>query len=78
MGRAVVGTAVPRKEAWIKVTGAAEYVDDVCLPGMLHGATIRSTIPLGRIKQIRFADGAPGTSSPSSRPATSPAKTSFL
>jgi CO/xanthine dehydrogenase Mo-binding subunit len=59
MGRRVVGTAVPRKEARIKVTGAAEYVDDVDLPGMLHGATIRSTIPRGRIKQIRFSDGVP-------------------
>jgi CO/xanthine dehydrogenase Mo-binding subunit len=59
MGRHVVGTAVPRKEARIKVTGAAEYVDDVCLPGMLHGATVRSTIPRGRIKQIRFAGGVP-------------------
>ena len=59
MGRQVVGTAVPRKEARIKVTGAAEYVDDVCLPGMLHGATIRSTIPRGRIKQIRFGEGVP-------------------
>jgi CO/xanthine dehydrogenase Mo-binding subunit len=59
MGRHVVGTAVPRKEARIKVTGAAEYVDDVDLPGMLHGATIRSTIPRGRIKQIRFSDGVP-------------------
>jgi CO/xanthine dehydrogenase Mo-binding subunit len=58
-GRRVVGTAAPRKEARIKVTGAAEYVDDVDLPGMLHGATIRSTIPRGRIKQIRFSDGVP-------------------
>ncbi|HMJ61535.1 MAG TPA: xanthine dehydrogenase family protein molybdopterin-binding subunit, partial [Bryobacteraceae bacterium] len=59
MERGVVGTAVPRKEARIKVTGAAEYVDDVSLPGMLHGATIRSTIPRGRIQQIRFGDGVP-------------------
>jgi CO/xanthine dehydrogenase Mo-binding subunit len=59
MASGVVGTAVPRKEAWIKVTGAAEYVDDICLPGMLHGATVRSTIPRGRIQQIRFTDGVP-------------------
>jgi CO/xanthine dehydrogenase Mo-binding subunit len=27
----LVGTAVPRKEAAAKVTGSAEYVDDVAL-----------------------------------------------
>ena len=59
MGHRVVGTAVPRKEARAKVTGLAEYVDDICLPGMLHGATVRSTIPHGRIRQIRFGDGVP-------------------
>jgi CO/xanthine dehydrogenase Mo-binding subunit len=59
MASGVIGTAVPRKEARIKVTGAAEYVDDIDLPGMLHGATVRSTIPRGRIQQIRFCDGVP-------------------
>jgi len=48
---------VPRKEGWDKVTGAARYVDDMVLPGMLHGATVRSTIARGKIKQINFGPG---------------------
>src|SRR3989442_73049 len=50
----IVGAAVPRKEGWDKVTGAARYVDDVVLPGMLHGTTVRSTIARGQIKKINF------------------------
>lgn len=52
--RPLVGTAVPRKEARQKVTGAAEYVDDLTLPGMLHGVTVRSTIARGIIRSIYF------------------------
>ena len=48
---------MPRKEGWDKVTGAARYVDDMALPGMLHGATVRSTIARGKIKQIHFGPG---------------------
>lgn len=55
----VVGTPVPRKEAVLKVTGAAEYVDDLVVPGMLHGVTVRGEIPRGIIKQIRFGEGIP-------------------
>jgi CO/xanthine dehydrogenase Mo-binding subunit len=55
----LVGTAVPRKEAALKVTGTAEYVDDVVLAGMLHGVTVRSSIPRGRICDIRFGPGIP-------------------
>src|SRR5947209_15663455 len=50
----IVGAAVPRKEGWDKVTGAARYVDDMILPGMLHGATVRSTIARGKITKINF------------------------
>jgi CO/xanthine dehydrogenase Mo-binding subunit len=35
------------------VTGAARYVDDLVFPGMLHGRTIRSTVPCGEILSIR-------------------------
>jgi CO/xanthine dehydrogenase Mo-binding subunit len=44
-----VGTNVRRKDGDAKVTGAAKYIDDLTFPGMLQGATIRSTIPRGRI-----------------------------
>jgi len=50
----IVGTAVPRKEGPDKVTGRAQYIDDMALPGMLYGATVRSGIPRGKIKSIAF------------------------
>jgi len=50
----IVGTAVPRLEGREKITGQARYVDDMVLPGMLYGATVRSRIPRGRIKKITF------------------------
>jgi len=53
----IVGSSVPRKEGWDKVTGAARYVDDMILPGMLHGATVRSNIPRGKIRKISFDPG---------------------
>jgi len=52
--RHIVGTAVPRKEGWDKVTGAARYVDDMVLPGMLYGATVRSNAARGKIRKISF------------------------
>jgi CO/xanthine dehydrogenase Mo-binding subunit len=53
----IVGTPVPRKEGRDKVTGRARYVDDVTLPAMLYGATVRSKIARGKIRQIRFGPG---------------------
>jgi len=50
----IVGASVPRKEGWGKVTGAARYVDDMTLPGMLYGATVRSSVARGKIKNISF------------------------
>ena len=55
--RHIVGASTPRKEGWDKVTGAARYVDDMALPGMLYGATVRSAIPRGKIKKITFGPG---------------------
>src|SRR5438128_1483893 len=55
----VVGRAVPRKEGRDKVTGAATYVDDYVLDGMLHGVTIRTPCARGRIRQISFAPHIP-------------------
>lgn len=53
----VVGTNVQRKEGPAKVCGAAKYVDDITMPGMLHGATVRSSIARGKIKSIMFGSG---------------------
>jgi len=53
----IVGKSVPRKEGRDKVTGRSKYVDDMVLPDMLFGATVRSHIPRGRIRKITFAPG---------------------
>ena len=50
----IIGKSVPRKEGRDKVTGAAQYIDDMTLPGILYGATVRSQIPRGMIKKISF------------------------
>ena len=50
----IVGSSVPRKEGVDKLTGRARYVDDIEREGMWHGATVRSTIPRGLIRSIRF------------------------
>ncbi len=55
----IVGTSPPRKEGAAKVLGRALYTDDITLPGMWFGATVRSTIPRGRITSITFDPAIP-------------------
>ncbi|PYS88904.1 MAG: carbon monoxide dehydrogenase [Acidobacteria bacterium] len=55
----IVGKPVPRKEGRAKVTGAARYIDDLRMDGMLYGATVRSAVPRGRIREIKFGAGLP-------------------
>jgi CO/xanthine dehydrogenase Mo-binding subunit len=50
-----VGRSVPRLESWLKVTGRAEYVHNLRLPGMLYGKIFRSTMAHGRIRKIDTA-----------------------
>src|SRR5438105_15909868 len=52
MGSGQVGRSVPRLEGHAKVTGRAEYVHNMRLPGMLYGKIFRSTVAHGRIKSI--------------------------
>jgi CO/xanthine dehydrogenase Mo-binding subunit len=47
-----VGRSVPRLESWLKVTGKADYVHNLRLPGMLYGKIFRSTVAHGRIRSI--------------------------
>ena len=49
-----VGRNVRRKDGDAKVTGAAKYIDDLSFPGMLHGTTIRSTVPRGTVTSIKL------------------------
>jgi 4-hydroxybenzoyl-CoA reductase subunit alpha len=48
----VIGVGTPRREAWAKATGAAQYTDDLSLPGMLHGRLLRSTVPHARVRHV--------------------------
>src|SRR6266404_4630034 len=47
-----IGRSIPRVEARAKVTGTAEYVHNLRLPGMLWTKICRSTVPHGRIRHI--------------------------
>jgi CO/xanthine dehydrogenase Mo-binding subunit len=50
---------VLRKEVRGKVTGTADYVDDLKFPGMLHAITVRTTVPRGRIVDVTYQEGVP-------------------
>src|SRR5260370_13487384 len=47
-----IGRSLPRIEAGAKVTGAAEYIHNLRLPGMLWAKLCRSTVPHGWIRNI--------------------------
>jgi len=47
-----IGKATPRKDAVEIVTGKAKYIDDLELPGTLHGKVLRSPYPHALIKNI--------------------------
>jgi CO/xanthine dehydrogenase Mo-binding subunit len=49
-----IGASVPRIEGFGKVTGRARYVDDLRVPGVLHGRTVRSTVARGTIRRVEL------------------------
>jgi CO/xanthine dehydrogenase Mo-binding subunit len=53
--QSIIGASPLRKEGRAKVLGEAKYIDDLALPGMWHGATVRSTIARGWIRDITFS-----------------------
>jgi CO/xanthine dehydrogenase Mo-binding subunit len=55
----IIGTSVLRKEGIPKVTGRAVYLDDLRIENCLYGRTVRSSVPHGIIKQIRFSPAFP-------------------
>lgn len=52
IGARNVGARVKRAEDPRILTGRGRYIDDVVLPGMLHGAFLRSTVAHGRLRSI--------------------------
>jgi CO/xanthine dehydrogenase Mo-binding subunit len=54
-----IGQSIPRREGRAKVTGRARYLDDLSMPGMLHGATVRSPVPRGLIRDIEYSPDIP-------------------
>ncbi len=51
-----VGENLPRVDAPAKALGAAEYTDDIHLPGMLHGGAVRSEYPRAIVRSIDTAE----------------------
>jgi xanthine dehydrogenase molybdenum-binding subunit len=52
----IVGRRIPKLDAPEKVTGRTQYADDLRLPGLLHGAILRSPHPHARIRSIDTSD----------------------
>jgi carbon-monoxide dehydrogenase large subunit len=54
-GRSGAYGSVPRKEDARFLRGKGQFIDDIELPGMLHGAVLRSPLPHARIVSIDTA-----------------------
>ena len=48
----VAGTSVVRRDLEVKLTGEARYTADLKLPGMLHGAILRSPHPHANVLRV--------------------------
>jgi len=46
--------AIRRIDAREKLDGSARYVDDLQPPGLLHGGTVRSPLPRGRLRAVEL------------------------
>src|SRR5262245_25219566 len=49
-----VGQSMPRVDGVATVTGRATYLDDLDVPGVWHGVTVRSTVPHGVLEAIEL------------------------
>ena len=52
IGARAIGARVLRAEDPRILTGRGRYIDDIVLPGMLHAAFKRSTVPHGRLVSV--------------------------
>ena len=57
-----VGERTVRLDAQDKLLGSGEFVDDMQVPGMLHGAVLRAKYPRALVKKIDIsaAQALPG------------------
>ena len=53
----VAGASVVRRDLDVKLTGEARYTADLKLPGMLHGAVLRSPHPHAGVLSVDAAEG---------------------
>jgi xanthine dehydrogenase molybdopterin-binding subunit B/aerobic-type carbon monoxide dehydrogenase small subunit (CoxS/CutS family) len=53
-----VGVSIPRVDAADKVTGRAQYTADVCLPNVIHGKILGSSIAHGHVKRVDTSKAA--------------------
>ena len=50
----IVGTSAPRRDLPAKFAGRASFIQDMTLPGMLHGRVIRPPHAFSKLKDISF------------------------
>ncbi len=74
MEEKLFGHSVIRKEGRDKVTGRAQYVDDLAFPGMIHGVPCAATSREDASAAFATATEFPGANSRSSLPRIFPAK----
>ncbi len=62
MSFSVIGKSTPKRDGLDKVTGRTQFVHDLVLPRMAHGAILRTRLPHARIRHIdtRRAEALPG------------------
>jgi CO/xanthine dehydrogenase Mo-binding subunit len=58
MSHREVGRSVERKDGLAKVTGAAQYLDDLTVPGVAYAALLRSPYAHARITKVEVARAA--------------------
>src|SRR5512144_3245294 len=58
----IVGTSIPRVDAYERVSGSAIYPSDIHLPMMLYAAVLRCPHPHAEVKKVdtSAAEGMPG------------------
>ena len=51
----VIGQSLPRRDLVAKLTGGQAYVQDMRLPGMVHGRVVRPAAPRARLQSVDVA-----------------------